>query len=98
MEVTELAGSGLLGGAKESRASLGSLRSRGAPQRSCWEGPLTRTSQEPSEKEVLFNDIVSGGETLGPWSSASLLPSGCLALFVLLAYFFSLFLWANCSH
>lgn len=32
--------------------------------------------------------IVLRGETRGPWSSASLLPSGCLALFVFLAFFF----------
>lgn len=32
--------------------------------------------------------IVLRGETRGPWSSASLLPSGCLALFVFSAFFF----------
>lgn len=65
VEVTELAGPGLLGGAKESRASLGSLRSWGAQHRSCWEGPLTPTPQEPSEKEVLFNRHCAGRGNTG---------------------------------
>ena len=56
------------------------------------EEPLGRTPlppQEPSsEKEVLLNGHCVGRETRGSWSPASLLPSGCLALFVFLAFFF----------
>lgn len=57
--------------------------------------PLGRTLFFPRSflrrRKYYLTDIVLGGETRGPWSSASLLPSGCSALFVFLAFFFSFF-------
>lgn len=79
VEVTELGlGQGCGGEPGGARLALGALEvgrlSRGA------------TGKDPSSPGA--TDIVLGGETRGPWSSASLLPSGCLALFVFLAFFF----------